>query len=37
MPHNVEFARIDGTKTYKNINFPTLVIIGEQDILIDPK
>ncbi|MGO3707438.1 MAG: hypothetical protein ACTJGD_10050 [Mesonia hippocampi] len=37
MPHNVEFARIDNTKTYKNIIFPTLVIIGEQDILIDPK
>jgi len=37
MPHNVEFARIDNTRTYKNINFPTLVVIGEKDILVDPK
>lgn len=37
MPHNLEFARIDNTKTYKNINFPTLVIIGKEDILVDPK
>lgn len=37
MPHNVEFARIDNTKTYQNINFPTLIIIGKEDILVDPK
>lgn len=37
MPHNVEFARIDNTQTYKNIDFPTLVVIGEKDILVDPK
>lgn len=37
MPHNVEFARIDNTKTYENIDFPTLVIIGENDNLVDPK
>ncbi|MCF6294054.1 MAG: lysophospholipase [Flavobacteriaceae bacterium] len=37
MPHNVEFARIDNTKTYQNIDFPTLVIIGKEDILVDPK
>ncbi|MBU2928203.1 alpha/beta hydrolase family protein [Winogradskyella psychrotolerans] len=36
MPHNVEFARIDNTKTYQNINFPTLIIIGKEDILVDP-
>jgi alpha-beta hydrolase superfamily lysophospholipase len=35
MPHNVEFARIDNTKTYQNIDFPTLVIIGKEDILVD--
>ena len=37
IPHNLEFVRIDNTKTYKNINFPTLVIIGKEDILVDPK
>ena len=37
MPHNIEFARIDNTKTYQNIDFPTLVIIGKEDILVDPK
>ena len=37
MPHNVEFARIDNTKTYQNIDFPTLIIIGKEDILVDPK
>ncbi|MCH7525436.1 MAG: hypothetical protein IIC74_10690 [Bacteroidetes bacterium] len=33
--NNVEFARIDNTKAYSNINFPTLVIIGKEDILVD--
>tara|TARA_B110000908_G_C10163600_1_gene407267 strand:- start:39 stop:1052 length:1014 start_codon:yes stop_codon:yes gene_type:complete len=37
MPHNVDFARIDNTKNYQNIDFPTLVIIGKEDILVDPK
>ncbi|UMB61187.1 lysophospholipase [Lutibacter sp. A80] len=37
MPHNVEFARIDNTKTYQNIDFPTLIIIGKEDVLVDPK
>jgi len=37
MPHKLEFVRIDNTKTYKNIDFPTLVIIGKEDILVDPK
>ncbi|PQJ68613.1 alpha/beta fold hydrolase [Polaribacter butkevichii] len=36
-PIKVEFARINNTKTYQNIDFPTLVIIGEEDILVDPK
>lgn len=36
-PYTVEFARIDNTKTYQNIDFPTLVIIGKDDILVDPK
>ncbi|MGK0447075.1 MAG: alpha-beta hydrolase superfamily lysophospholipase [Polaribacter sp.] len=36
-PHKLEFVRIDNTKTYKNIDFPTLVIIGKEDILVDPK
>jgi len=37
MPRNVEFARIDITKTYENIDFSTLVIIGKEDILVDSK
>lgn len=37
MPHHVEFARIDNTEAYKNIGFPTLVIIGKEDILVDSK
>lgn len=37
MPHNVEFARIDNTKVYQNIDFPTLVIIGKEDVLVDPE
>jgi len=37
MPHHVEFARIDNLKTYKNIDCPTLFIIGEEDILVDPR
>lgn len=36
MPHKLEEARIDNTKTLKNIDFPTLVIIGKEDILVDP-
>lgn len=36
-PNNVEFARINNTKTYSDIDFPTLVIIGKEDILVDPK
>lgn len=36
LPRYVEFARIDNTKTFENIDFPTLVIIGEDDILVDP-
>lgn len=35
-PHKVAEARIDNSKNYKKIDFPTLVIIGEQDILVDP-
>jgi len=37
MPHKLKFVRIDNTKTYKNIDFPTLVIIGKEDVLVDPK
>ncbi|SDR94081.1 Lysophospholipase, alpha-beta hydrolase superfamily [Polaribacter sp. KT25b] len=37
MPHKLEEARIDNTKTLENINFPTLVIIGKEDILVNPK
>ena len=36
MPHKLEEARIDNTKTLENIDFPTLVIIGKDDILVDP-
>jgi len=36
-PHKVAEARIDNTKNYKIIAFPTVVIIGEKDILVDPK
>lgn len=36
-PHKVAEARIDNSQSYKEINFPTLVIIGEKDILVDPK
>lgn len=36
-PHKVAEARMDNTKNYKEIVFPTLVIIGEKDILVDPK
>ena len=36
-PHKVAEARIDNSKNYKEIDFPTLVIIGEEDILVDPK
>ncbi|SHH81035.1 alpha/beta hydrolase family protein [Winogradskyella jejuensis] len=32
----VEFAKIDNTEIYKNIDIPTLVIIGKEDILVDP-
>ena len=28
---------MDNSKNYKDIVFPTLVIIGEKDILVDPK
>lgn len=35
--NTIEFARIDNTKTYQNIDFPALVIIGKEDILVDPK
>lgn len=37
MPHKLEEARIDNTKTLENIDFPTLIIIGKEDILVDPK
>lgn len=36
MPHKLEEARIDNTKTLENIDFSTLVIIGKEDILVDP-
>jgi alpha/beta superfamily hydrolase len=36
-PYNVAFARINTSKNYKEIEFPTLVIVGEKDILVDPK
>lgn len=32
----VEFAKIDNTEVYKNLYCPTLVIIGEEDLLVDP-
>lgn len=32
----VEMAKIDNTNTYKELNIPTLVIIGRKDILVDP-
>ena len=37
MPYKLEEARIDNTNTLENIDFPTLVIIGNEDILVDPK
>ena len=37
MPSLVEFARIDNTKVYREIDFSTLVIIGKEDILVDPE
>ena len=36
-PHNVSDARIDNSQNYMEIDFPTLVIIGDEDILVDPK
>ncbi len=33
---DVEFAKIDNNNNYREIDFPTLVIIGEEDILVDP-
>ncbi|PRP67460.1 alpha/beta hydrolase [Nonlabens agnitus] len=33
----VDFAKIDNTNTYKNIDLPTLIIIGQKDLLVDPK
>ena len=36
-PYKVAEARIDNSKNHKEIEFPTLVIIGEKDILVDPK
>jgi uncharacterized protein len=36
MPYNVEFARIDNSESYKNLDIPTLFIIGSDDILVDP-
>lgn len=35
-PFYVGFARMDNTKTYQNIDFPTLVIIGKEDVLVAP-
>ncbi|WP_203296746.1 alpha/beta hydrolase family protein [Luteirhabdus pelagi] len=32
----VELAKIDNTQEYKNLKIPTLVIIGANDILVDP-
>ena len=37
MPHKLEEARINNITTLENIDFPTLVIIGKEDILVDPK
>lgn len=37
MPHKLAFARLNNVNVYKNIDFPTLVIIGEKDILVDSK
>ncbi len=36
-PHQLAFVRLDNLKTFKNIDFPTLVIIGKEDIMVDPK
>jgi len=36
MPYHLELARIDNSKTLKKIDLPVLVIIGEEDILVDP-
>ena len=36
MPSTVEFAKLNDIKIYKEIDFPLLVIIGEEDILVDP-
>ncbi len=36
MPSIVEFAKLDNSTIYKELNIPTLVIIGTEDILIDP-
>jgi len=36
MPDKIEFARMDNTNTYNEIDFPTLVCVGENDILVDP-
>ena len=37
MPHKLAFSRLDNRETYRKIDFPTLVIIGEEDILVDQK
>lgn len=37
MPHKLEEARIDNTETLKKIDFSTLIIIGNEDILVDPE
>jgi len=31
-PHTLEFLRIDNSETYKNIDFPTLIIIGKKEV-----
>lgn len=36
IPYFVDFAKLDNTKVYKTINFPTLYIIGSNDIIVDP-
>jgi hypothetical protein len=36
-PRKVEEARIDNEKTFREMDIPTLVIIGKGDILVDPK
>lgn len=36
IPYFIDFAKMDNTIVYKTIKFPTLYIIGSNDIIVDP-